>query len=178
MENLWAQDMTQESLGKVDFQNHLGCLGVSLSCHRGSFYKVAPFLSHIFWSSKFLLTVHKYPQVPPILKQNKTQTLPPALHSHPPCNVILLLLLLSLPQSLPPQQNFLKALSALPPTSHFSFLSTSQLSSCLLLHNCAPPSPCPHGWLRGFSWSRVSDLASQFTSRTHFLPHFRPGTAP
>lgn len=95
MENLWAQDMTQESLGKVGFQNHLGCLGVSLSCHWGSFYKVAPFLSCIFWSSKFLLTVHKYPQVPPILKQNKTQTLPSALHSHPPSNVLLLLLLLS-----------------------------------------------------------------------------------
>lgn len=98
--------------------------------------KVALCLSGIFnsVSSELFRTVYKYPPVPPTLKQNNTKN--PLSLAFPPPHLVSFGSFS--PQSLPPQQNFPKALPALPLAKHHSmpapcWAPTSSLASGVLL---------------------------------------------
>lgn len=106
------------------------CLGGTSSC------KVALCLSGIFdsVSSELFRTVYKYPPVPPTLKQNNTKN--PLSLAFPPPHLVSFGSFS--PQSLPLQQNFPKALPALPLAKHHSmpapcWAPTSSLASGVLL---------------------------------------------
>ena len=141
----------------------------SPSSFPGIFLQSSPFLSASLLRSplEFLLPVYKYPQVRPILKPKPS----PSVASPPPSSPVRLVSL-ALPQSLPLQQNFLKALPPKPP-----------LPPGKAAQRLSPPHP--HGWV-GSSRSPpaggdVSNPASQFVNRTLSCrvraPAFRPGTA-
>ena len=145
----------------------------SPSSFPGIFPHSSPFLSaSLLWSPlEFLLPVYKYPQVPPILKPKPS----PSIASPPPSSPVRLLSL-ALPQSLPLQQNFLKALPPKPP-----------LPPGKAAQRLSAPHPLPTaGWgLPGLPPTPVgmcvSNPASQFVNRTLSCrvraPAFRPGTA-
>ena len=116
------------------------CAGVSPSRVPGIFHESSPFLSASLLLSPLSSSsqsVYKYPQVPPILKQNKTQTLPPALHSHP--------LISCRPAAFSPS---VFASSAEFLEGAASTACPSSAESCSAPLPAARPHPHPHGWAK------------------------------